>query len=92
LAVSAQQVYAQGVKGANSHLFGGFANELLGPLAHFGGGLVGEGNGSYVRRRHTGLNQSCNFVSDYSRLARASARQHQAGAMKAIDRILLGQI
>jgi hypothetical protein len=44
-AVLAQHAHAQRVKGADQHLFGRLAHQPLGALAHFGGGLVGEGDG-----------------------------------------------
>ena len=91
-AIFAQHAHAQRVKGANDHLVGGLANQALGAFAHFGGGLVGEGDGGNAAGGAARLNQPRDFVRDHARFARARARQHQAGAVQVIDCFLLGDI
>ncbi len=91
-AILPQHAYTQRVKCAYHHLFGGFANQLLGTFAHFGGGFVGESNGGNVFGRNAALNQAPNFVRDHACFARASPRQHQARPMHVIHCLLLGNV
>jgi hypothetical protein len=44
-AVLPHHAHAQRVEGADQHVLGLAAHQRLGALAHFGGGLVGEGDG-----------------------------------------------
>ena len=71
------------MEGAHQQLARGLgADEGLDPLAHFGGGLVGEGDGADLRRGQVGavagLQQARDLVRDHARLARAGTGQHEA--------------
>ena len=92
LAILAQHPHAQRVKGANQHLFCATPNQALGPLAHFGSGLVGKGDGRNALGLQPRLNQPPNLVRNHPRLARARARQHEAGAVQVVHSFLLGQV
>jgi hypothetical protein len=91
-AVLAHHAHAQGVEGADQHLFRAAADQPLGALAHLGGGLVGEGDGGDALRVHPGLDQPRDLVRDHPRLARTRPGQHQAGAVHEVHRFLLGKI
>ena len=80
------------MKGANHHLFSGFANQLLGTFAHLCCGFVGKGDGGNVFGRNAALNQAPNFVRDDTRFAGARPRQHQARPMHVIHCLLLGNV
>ena len=45
-----QNPHAGGVEGGNPHAGGGGANQVDHPVAHFGGGLIGEGDGKDLPR------------------------------------------
>ena len=91
-AVFAHDAHAQSVEGANQHIFGGAANQLLGPLAHLGGGFVGEGDGGDALGLEPGFDQASDFVRDHPRLARTGTRQHQAGAGDEVHGFELGVV
>ena len=91
-AILAQHAHAQRVKGADDHVLGGLADQSLGTLAHLCGGLVGEGDGGNALGLAAGLDQARDLVRDDPRLARAGARQHQAGAVQVVDCFLLGDV
>jgi hypothetical protein len=90
--VFAHDAHAQGVEGADQHVFGGPANQLFGALAHFGGGLVGEGDGRDALGLQPHVDQAPDLVGDHAGLARASARQHEAGALNIVHGFKLGEI
>jgi hypothetical protein len=91
-AVLAQHAHAQRVEGADQHALGAFADQRLGPLAHFGGGLVGEGDRRDLLGLESRLDQPAYLVRDHPRLARTGARQHQAGTMQVVHGFLLGGV
>ena len=45
-----QNPHAGGMEGGNPHTSGGGANQVDHPVAHFGGGLISEGDGKYLSR------------------------------------------
>jgi hypothetical protein len=92
LPVLPQQPHAQRVEGADHHLLGRPPDQRLGPLAHLGRRLVGERDGQDALGVHPGLDQARDLVRDHPRLARARAREHQAGALQEIDGILLREV
>ncbi|VDO17540.1 unnamed protein product, partial [Brugia timori] len=91
-AVLAHHAHAQRVEGADHHLLGIAPDQPLGALAHLGGGLVGEGDGRDPLGLEPGLDQARDLVRDHPRLARARAREHEAGAVHVVDRFLLREI
>ena len=92
LAVLAHHAHAERVEGADQHVLGLAANQLLGALAHFGGCFVGEGDGGNRFGVHAALDQVGNLVRDDARLARAGAGQHQARAVGVVDSLKLGEV
>ncbi|MNS82584.1 hypothetical protein D3C72_1163320 [compost metagenome] len=92
MAVFAHHFHAQGMEGADQHVIGCTADQPLGTLAHFGGGLVGEGDGGNLARRKACLNQSGNLVRDDARLAGARTCEHQARALRVVHCLQLGEI
>ncbi|MPM25405.1 hypothetical protein SDC9_71899 [bioreactor metagenome] len=92
VAVLAHHAHAQGVEGAHQHVLGLLADEPRRALAHFGGCLVGEGDGGNAPGRHARLDQPRNLVGDHPRLARARTGKHQAGALCVVDGLQLSQI
>ena len=91
-AILAQHAHAQGMEGADQHLLGRRPHQFARALAHFGGGLVGEGDGGDGGRLQARLQQARNLVRDDARLARAGAGQYQAGGVQKIDGFLLSQV
>ena len=67
-------------------------DQPLGALAHFGRGLVGEGDGRDALGLQSGLDQPRDLVRDDARLARARAGEHEAGAVHVVDGFLLREI
>ena len=80
------------MEGANHDLLSAFANELARTLSHFTGRFVGESDGCNALGFKTHVHQPGNFLRDHARLARASARQHKAGAFDVIDSFKLSWI
>jgi len=68
----------------------------LDALAHFGGRLVGEGDGANLRRGEVGaiarLQQARDFVRDHPRLARPCTGQHQTGTVQVLHGGHLGRV
>ena len=91
-AVFAQHAHAQRVKGADDDFFGGLADQPLGAFAHFGGGLVGEGDGGNALRRAARLDQPCDLVRDDPRFARPRPGQHQTRPVQVVDCFLLRDV
>jgi hypothetical protein len=91
-AVLAHHAHAQRVEGADHDLARVLADQLLGALAHLGGGLVGEGDGRDALRLQAGLDEPADLVRDHPRLARACACKHQAGTVHVVDSFLLREI
>ena len=90
--VLAHHAHAQRVEGADHHVFGGLADQTLGTLAHFGGGLVGEGDGCNAFGGQAVVDQLANLVRDDAGFARARARQHQTRAFGVMDSLELGKV
>ena len=78
-----QDAHARGVEGHHPHRPGAGADEGLDPLAHLGGGLVGEGDREDLARLRAALaEQPRDAVGQHARLARARARDdEQRGAL-----------
>jgi hypothetical protein len=91
-AVLAQHPHAQGVEGTDQHALCLAADQALGPLAHFGRGLVSEGDGGDALGFQPGLDQAADLVRDDPGLAGPGAGQHQAGPLHVIDSFLLGEV
>ena len=92
LAVFAQQAHAQRVEGADQHLARVAPDQVLGALAHLGGGLVGEGDGGDAVGGQAGVDQAADLVGDHPRFARPCAREHQAGTAQVVHGFLLGEV
>ncbi len=91
-AVLAQQPHPERMKGADQHLLRGAASQRAGALAHFGGGLVGEGDGGDALRGQPVLDQARDLVRDHARLARTGPGQHQARAAVVRDGLELSGV
>jgi hypothetical protein len=87
-----QQPHPQGMEGANANGPSGFTHQLASALAHFGGGLVGEGDGCDAFWGSASVNELGDFVGDDPRFARTCTGEHQAGAMQVMHRLKLGKI
>lgn len=85
-----QDALSEAVKGRNFQPLCCFLVQQTGnPLAHFPCGLVGKGNGAYLVRRVTLLDQPGYFTGDNPGLAAPGARQYKTGPIDAFDRLLL---
>ena len=85
-----QDALPETVEGRYPESFGSFlVHQTVHALAHFTGCLVGEGDGAYVLRCVTLLDQPCNLAGDDTGFATAGAGQHQAGPVNAFNRLLL---
>ena len=91
-AVQPQHAHTQRVECTHHHVLGGPAYQSLGTLAHFGGGLVGKGDGCNALRRHAGLNQSPDLVGNDPGFAGARPSEYQAGTVQVIDSFKLGRV
>jgi len=91
-AVFAHHAHAQGVEGADQHVLGRAADQVLRALAHFRGRLVREGDGGDAARLQAGLDQPADLHRDHARLARAGAGQHEAGPLRVVDGLELGEV
>ena len=80
------------MEGADQNVLGRAANQPLGPFAHLGGGLVGEGDGGNPFGGQPGLDQAADLVRDDPRLARARPGQHQARPAQEMDSFKLGEV
>ena len=98
-----QELQAQCVEGAQRHLIHGLPfmvslsnhtfEALAQALAHFLGGLVGEGDrGDALGRHAPRRDQVGDFFDDHARLAAASTRQHQQGSVAVLDGRALGRV
>ena len=90
LGFAAQDPDAGGVEGGDPHGLGPAADEGLDPLPHFGGGLVGEGDGQdlAVVGPPRG-DQVGDPVAEHPGLARAGTGHDQQGAAGVLDCFLL---
>ena len=86
VAVGAQHPHAHRVEGEHPHRAHARPAERAQPLAHLGGGLVGEGDGEYLGGADA---QVADEVGDaegqHARLARAGACEHQKRAVDGLD-------
>ena len=92
MAVLAHHAHAQRVKGADQHILGAFANQVPGALAHFGRGLVREGDGRDAPGVHAFLDHVGDLHGDHPRLAGASPCQDKAGPVGVVNGLELGKI
>ena len=89
----AQDPDAGRVEGADPHDPGAIADELLDPLPHLGGGLVGEGD----RQDRAGVgvafgDQPGDPAGEHPRLARPGAGDHEQRRTLVHDRVSLGLV
>ena len=86
IAIGAQHPHAHRVEREHPHRAHARSDERAEPLAHLGGGLVGEGDGEYLGGADA---QVAHEVGDaegqHARLARAGAREHQKRAVDGLD-------
>ena len=89
--VAAQDLGGDGVEGAQpAQAFGGGADQMGDPFAHFARGLVGEGDGQKLPRAGAAGGQDVGQSRrQHPRLARAGARQDQDRAFRRLDRLAL---
>ena len=92
MTVLAHHAHAKRVKGADQYLLGLAADQTGGALAHFGGGLVGKGDGRNAARGQAVFNQPPDLVRDHPGLARARTSQHKAGAFGVMHGLELSEI
>ena len=91
--LAAQDAHARGVEGHDPHRPGAGSDELLDPLAHLGGGLVGEGDGQDLPRLGPpGGEQVRDAVGEHPRLARPGAGDDEQGATVVQDCLALGGV
>ncbi len=84
---------AEGVEGADGHLFGGvLGDHAADALLHLGGGLVGEGDGEDFRRRDFPLQHVGDAAGDGAGLPGAGAGQDHDRAIEIGDRLALGVV
>ena len=86
LAVHAQGAVAEGVEGAAPEARGLDAGEVVHPVEHFLGGLVGEGEKEDLARLDALGQEVGDAVGQRARLARAGAGEHQQRAGRGRDR------
>ncbi len=88
-----QDAGADGVKGAHGEVVGDAGQQLLQPLLHFPGSLIGKCHRHYVLRAHSAcLDQVGDAVCDDARLAAAGPCQYQQRPPYVLYRFLLGRI
>ena len=93
LGLFAQDAYAQRVEGRDREPLGLAAEQLRDALLHFLRRLVGERDGSDVRRRKAAvLNEVSDFLRDHPRLARPGASQNQQRTVKITNGFTLGGV
>ena len=79
--LAAQDAHARAVEGHHPHRLGAGADERGDPLAHLGGGLVGEGDGEHLAGLHAaGGEQVGDAVGEHAGLARPCAGDDEQGA------------
>ena len=89
-----QELQSQRVERAQGQAFGGIAFQALAQtLAHFLGGLVGEGDcGNALGRHAAGRDQVCDLFDDDPGLAAAGTGQDQQGSLAVHYCVALGRI
>ena len=65
------------MKGGHPHLRRLRSGQFGYALGHLFGGLVGEGDGQYLPRRHAVLDQFGHAIGEHARLAAARAGEHE---------------
>jgi len=74
------------VERANPQPFHAFTQQMLHPVFHFPGGLVGEGDGHNIEQAHAhGLGEVGDPVGEHPGLARSRSGQHQGLAQSGGD-------
>ena len=91
-AILAHHAHTQRMEGANQHFGGGLADQAAGPFAHLGSRLVGECDGGNAFGFQPRLDEPGDLVGNDAGLARAGARQHEAGSLQVIHRFVLRKI
>ena len=90
LGLAAQDPDAGGVEGGDPHGLGPAADQRLDAFPHFGGGLVGEGDGQDLAVvGPPGGDQVGDPVAEHAGLARAGAGHDQQGAAGVLDGLFL---
>ena len=78
--LTAQHTHAEAVESRNPHVLGARADQRLDTFTHFGGSLVGEGDGEDLAGgRAVGCEQVSDAVGEHAGLAGASARDDEQG-------------
>ena len=78
--LTAQHAHAEAVEGRDPHVLGARTDQRLDTFTHFGGGLVGEGDGENLAGgRAVGCEQVGDAVGQHAGLARASTRDDEQG-------------
>ena len=78
--LTAQHAHAEAVKGRDPHVLGARADQRLDTFTHFGGSLVGEGDGEDLAGgRAVGCKQVGDAVGEHAGLAGAGARDDEQG-------------
>ena len=93
LGVATQDPHAGGVERRHPHLLGDRTDEPADALSHLGGGLVGEGDGQDLERRHTMLvDEMGDPVREHAGLAGAGSRDDEQGPLGVGHRLVLGGV
>ena len=88
-----QDTLSEAVKCRYAQTFGCLAVEqTVDALAHFACSLVGEGDGAYMLRGMTFLNEPGDFPGNNAGLAAAGSGQYQAGRIDTGDGLLLWRV
>ena len=78
--LTAQHAHAEAVESRNPHVLSARANQRLNTFTHFGGSLVGEGDGENLAGgRAVGCEQVRDAVGEHAGLAGAGARDDEQG-------------
>ena len=78
--LTAQHAHAEAVEGRDPHVLGARADQCLNTFTHFGGCLVGEGDGENLAGgRAVGCEQVRDAVGEHAGLAGAGARDDEQG-------------
>ena len=91
LPVQAQQAVRDAVEGADPQAARAVAEQAFDAAAHFGGGLVGEGDGQDAVRRHADdFVEPADAVREHARLAGTGAGEHEVMTGRRGDGLALG--
>ena len=78
--LTAQHAHAEAVEGRDPHVLGARADQRLDTFTHFGGSLIGEGDGENLAGgRAVGCEQVGDAVGEHAGLAGAGARDDEQG-------------